>query len=312
MVLILSSSHDSSTTSVIEWLENLGLKWIRINSEDKIYLDFLGSEIKFTTNENVSFLMSEIKSFWYRRGFLNIGNFKISDISQFQSFQYIELKKITEFIFFKLQKIKNVNTIENIDVNKLVVSSIARDLGINTPQDYLFTKKKDLACFLVNGNSEYITKSISGDGIQNFDTFSIFNYTKKIFIKDVKSDVFFPSLIQNYIQKKYELRVFYLNGKFYSMAIFSQKDDKTKIDFRNYNKKRPNRSVPFKLPNVIEVKLDLLMRKLNLNSGSIDIVVTNSNEYVFLEVNPIGQFGMTSYPCNYNLEFLIANALSYE
>jgi len=46
-----------------------------------------------------------------------------------------------------------------------------------------------------------------------------------------------------------------------------------------------------------------------LNSGSIDILVTPNNEYVFLEVNPVGQFGMVSQPCNYYLEKRIAERL---
>jgi D-alanine-D-alanine ligase-like ATP-grasp enzyme len=51
------------------------------------------------------------------------------------------------------------------------------------------------------------------------------------------------------------------------------------------------------------------MNKLDLNCGSIDMIVTPKNEYVFLEVNPVGQFGMVSYPCNYNLEKKIAEYL---
>jgi D-alanine-D-alanine ligase-like ATP-grasp enzyme len=44
------------------------------------------------------------------------------------------------------------------------------------------------------------------------------------------------------------------------------------------------------------------MKELNLNSGSIDFIKTKSGQYVFLEVNPVGQFGMTSYPCRYGIE----------
>lgn len=51
------------------------------------------------------------------------------------------------------------------------------------------------------------------------------------------------------------------------------------------------------------------MNKINLNCGSIDILVDNNLNYFFLEVNPVGQFGMVSFPCNYNLENHIANYL---
>ena len=45
-------------------------------------------------------------------------------------------------------------------------------------------------------------------------------------------DTFYPSLIQEEIEKVYEVRVFYLKGKCYAMAIFSQKNEKTQLDYR--------------------------------------------------------------------------------
>ena len=50
----------------------------------------------------------------------------------------------------------------------------------------------------------------------------------------------------------------------------------------------------------------LLMKQLQLESGSIDMVVTPNNEYVFLEVNPVGQFDYVSKLCNYFIEKEIA------
>jgi hypothetical protein len=54
------------------------------------------------------------------------------------------------------------------------------------------------------------------------------------------------------------------------MAIFSQNDKKTKIDFRNYNAIKPNRTVPFKLPIRIEEKIVKFMKLVDMNWGSID------------------------------------------
>ena len=48
------------------------------------------------------------------------------------------------------------------------------------------------------------------------------------------------------------------------------------------------------------------MQKLDLETGSIDLIKSTNGEYYFLEINPNGQFGMTSYPCNYNLEEKVA------
>jgi glutathione synthase/RimK-type ligase-like ATP-grasp enzyme len=117
---------------------------------------------------------------------------------------------------------------------------------------------------------------------------------------------FIPSLIQQEIEKEFEIRSFYLDGKFYSAAIFSQLDNQTKIDFRNYNFHKPNRLIPYDIPVEIQKKLHRLMQKLQLNTGSLDILKSKDHKYYFLEVNPNGQFGMISKPCNFNLEHKIA------
>jgi hypothetical protein len=52
------------------------------------------------------------------------------------------------------------------------------------------------------------------------------------------------------------------------------------------------------------------MESINLNTGSLDFIKSSKDSnYYFLEVNPSGQFGMTSNPCNYNLHEKIANYL---
>jgi len=52
------------------------------------------------------------------------------------------------------------------------------------------------------------------------------------------------------------------------------------------------------------------MKAVNLNTGSLDFIKSTDGEYVFLEVNPAGQFGMTSASCNYYLHKEIANYLT--
>lgn len=107
----------------------------------------------------------------------------------------------------------------------------------------------------------------------------------------------------------YELRVFVLGKDIYPMVIFSQNDKKTEVDFRNYNDDNPNRTAPYKLPKDINRALLKIFAELNLNTGSADFIRAINGEYYFLEINPLGQFGMTSKPCNYHLEKKIAEFL---
>ena len=122
-------------------------------------------------------------------------------------------------------------------------------------------------------------------------------------------DVFFPTLFQKNIEKEYEIRTFYLQGRFYSSAIFSQKDPTTSIDFRNYNKSFPNRMVPYRIPEALELQVEQLMQELDLDTGSIDFIKGVDGKFYFLEVNPVGQYGFVDVPCNYNINKIIAEEL---
>jgi ATP-GRASP peptide maturase of grasp-with-spasm system len=254
-------------------------------------------------------MLSDINSFWYRRGYLNLTNRYTTKNSEFSYLQSIEINKLLEFIYYQLNKLRHLNSFKSSIVNKLIVNDLARSLKITTPNDFIFSTKSSLSAVISSPNDQFITKVISGHCVQEFNSGTIYNYTNLVDINNLDSTSFFPSLVQNYVPKKYELRIFFLDNKFYTMAIFSQKDNQTNVDFRNYNDEKPNRTVPYKLPKEIENSLHLLMNKLDLNCGSIDMIVTPKNEYVFLEVNPVGQFGMVSYPCNYNLEKKIAEYL---
>ncbi|KAF2516652.1 ATP-grasp domain-containing protein [Flavobacterium foetidum] len=94
------------------------------------------------------------------------------------------------------------------------------------------------------------------------------------------------------------------------MAIFSQSNPQTRLDFRAYDWDNPNRFIPYQLPEHIEAKIEMLMKNLNLNTGSIDLIKSSTNgDYYFLEVNPSGQFGMTAFPCNFPLHKIVAENL---
>jgi len=178
-----------------------------------------------------------------------------------------------------------------------------------TPDYLLSSKREKLENHFYKDNS--IIKAIQ-DAFVYFDSNVFF---KNMYLKEFKGDFktlesdVFPSMLQEYLDKKIEIRTFYLKDRLYSMAIFSQSNHETQVDFRNYSEDKPNRFVPFILPDEIEIKLIKLMKRLNLNTGSIDLVLTSSNDYVFLEVNPTGQYSMIEGNCFYGLDEIIANEL---
>jgi len=289
-ILILSTSNDITTNRVVKWLQYLIIPFVRYNLDEENDLD------------NID--IDQFSAYWFRKGnLLHSANKTPSFTSDVDEYINENNKKILEYFEFKLQKKKYINLFFHCTVNKLIVLQLAKEEGLLVPESKLIKNNKKIS-------DKLIYKSINeGSSIYNrYNNSMLYTFTQN-YDKSSKFAEFSQTLFQEKIEKKYELRIFYLDGVFYSMAIFSQQNCNTSLDYRNYDFEKPNRTVPYNLPKNIEIKLSNLMKKLKLKSGSIDLIVNNNNEYYFLEINPVGQFGMVSSPCNYNIEKAIVNYL---
>lgn len=320
MILVLSKEQEESTNSVIDWLEYNDADYIRLNG-DNFNLDQFYLEISESSNNylnSLSCAISDVNVVWYRR-WGNLGKtmpfLKIDDDANFHktinNYLFDENKHLSLALFslfqhsYWLSKPKS-HTIED----KFLYLLTAKSLDITIPNTFLLNNKKKLRRLLKSG-LKLITKSLGNAHKIKFNNKTHIPYTEEITENDLKNldETFFVSLFQEKIEKEYEIRSFYLDGVFYSMAIFSQSDNKTELDFRRYNFSKPNRTVPYSLPKELEKKLRSLMKKFDFNTGSIDILKSTNGKYYFLEINPIGQFGMTSIPCNFQIEKKIAEFL---
>lgn len=316
---IQSESNDLSTDDVLAWI-----KYLDKNAEVvKYFDDIILQDICLELNNEQKIIningnkIDNLDSFWYRRG--QFKRMPILEQKNKEFYNKIDIESIAPAIDYLSTYLVNlqINKFEDNFSNKLKMLEVASNCGLLIPNTLVTNDLTKLTEF-VKSNVAVITKPIKNP----FINFNLNNYllkfnthSKLITYDDVfnSNRKFSLSFFQQYIDKKVEIRSFYLNGIFRSMAIFSQQNEKTKIDFRNYDRIRPNRCVPYQLPKSLERKLVKFMNKMDIVSGSFDIILTPKNEYVFLEVNPIGQFQWLSVNCNYFIERDIANQLlNYE
>lgn len=323
MILIISSNDDISTNEVIDWLDYYDVAYTRISANHPILIHHLSYsdhciDLTFSAGEHC-FQWAEIRSVWYRRSYLGLKEFNIQyatseSFDQAISHQLLLENKLLHEAFWSILRTKSINTEQGNQLNKLVVLESCRNYEISIPESLVTSSKEELSSFFEKHQGNIITKNFSpGIFIRN-DYGYISSQTQMVTIEMIESmdNFFHPVLVQQNVSKAFELRIFFLFNEFYSSAIFSQNDEKTRLDFRNYNWEKPNRTPTFQLPQEMQDKLGKLMTRLGLNSGSIDMLVDKSGSYYFLEVNPVGQFKQVSAPCNYNLEKIIAEKLINE
>ncbi|MDG4655050.1 grasp-with-spasm system ATP-grasp peptide maturase [Chryseobacterium arthrosphaerae] len=300
MILIISQNNEITTTEVIKWLLKLGKSFIRVHEDEIFDIKIKEKRIYIESLRN-SFFIDEITSVWYRRGGLKFNrlHYKNEAINlNMNEYQHW----LEDYIMKVLESKKHINKQSNSDINKLLVLEEAQKAGLDIPSYFLADTTDDVIL------NKTIIKTIGGNPRMEDILKDSSGMMYTTVIKENEDENFFITFFQEKIEKDYEIRSFYLNGQVWSMAIFSQNDDQTKVDFRKYNDKKPNRKVPYRLPKNIEQKIHLLMQSLDLNSGSLDFIKSGS-KYYFLEVNPVGQFLGMSVLCNYLLEKEIAEYL---
>lgn len=322
-ILILSEEDDGTTDTVIKWIRYFGGDCLRINDTSLLEFSFIqlsgdSDEVQFSYKSK-TYPLSEFTGYWYRRGKLNFNYPKISfhnkklheTVEKMLSREYSYINNYIYNYVEKKENIKSIGSIFDNQTNKVTNLLTARKMGLQIPETIIATTKKQVFQFR-NKHPILLVKPIYQAGFlyeeEDMRTSGLSAIMDNMDIEKLP-DTFPPSLIQGYVEKKYELRIFYLNGECFASAIFSQLDEQTKIDFRNYNWQKPNRTPPYKLPAKVNTAIKKFMTKVEMNSGSIDMIVTPNKNYVFLEVNPVGQFWQVSYPCNYYLEKKIAQYL---
>jgi glutathione synthase/RimK-type ligase-like ATP-grasp enzyme len=112
-----------------------------------------------------------------------------------------------------------------------------------------------------------------------------------------------PMIFQRYIEKAWELRVAWVDGRAFVGALDGKKCG---TDWRYESSAAWE---PHSLPEGVRSALARLMSALGLRQGAIDLIVTPQGEYVFLEVNPSGEWGMLEAELSLPIAAALADAL---
>lgn len=328
MILLFTHRHDKATKQVCEWLAHYGHEFIRLNDGERIRLQRVelnnGNERVWIEVQGRRLELSEITHTFFRGGSVQVDDYYVDPYRTKRETKLIETEYPAyisnysmgklEYLVYRLNRGANTLGLNSLGrYNKIIALQIATHTGMHIPDTLLTNRRTDVQAFL-DRHGRIITKSLD-IGFSCYDALSggsFHLYTSALGREQVEAlPEYFPlSKFQQQIDKRYEVRTFYLRGQCYSTAVFSQQHEQTKVDSRRYDLSRMNRMVPYRLPEDLEARVRQLMQLAGLDTGSLDFIKDTQGRYVFLEVNPIGQYGYVSDTCNYHLHREIARALT--
>lgn len=117
-----------------------------------------------------------------------------------------------------------------------------------------------------------------------------------------------PALFQEYVRKQYEIRVTVTEQDAVGVRINSQDSPLSRHDFRRYD--FVDVRYEFEpLPDRIKDFCKGLINHYGLSFGAIDMIYSDKGEYVFLELNPNGQWLWLQEQSGHDLTSLVAENL---
>jgi glutathione synthase/RimK-type ligase-like ATP-grasp enzyme len=197
----------------------------------------------------------------------------------------------------------------NIAESKIWQLSVASEVGFYLPDTIITSDPKRVIRFHESHPEGIIAKLLGVSPLVGKVIYT--NVVTADYMTQIDSVKFSPVIFQVLLKKLYELRITVVGEQIFSAKVYSQEDKMTAIDWRV----RPElndfdvRMEITTLPEVVETKIFELMRKLGLRYGCIDMVVTPTGDYVFLEINPSGQWHFVQLKTGAQIAEALANLL---
>jgi glutathione synthase/RimK-type ligase-like ATP-grasp enzyme len=304
MILIITHKDDYTADYVINKLNKSGIPYFRFNCED--YLDY-NISVSFDPHPGVTINgFSDFSSVWYRRT-------KLPDINAANQSEYLFLLgEIDTFLtnLFGIVKGKWLSNPSNVHIaeNKMLQLTLANEIGFDIPATLITSDKGKLASFIGN-NKKTIIKPLGRGRIDYPDSSSRLIFTNVVSdetISSIDQLILTPAIFQELLDKEYEIRTTIVGKEIFSAIIDSQANEESKIDWRRSTLKFEKYELP---PNINEMCFELI-NKLGISFGALDFVKTKSEKYVFLEINPNGQWVWIEKDTGHSISKAIINFLS--
>ncbi len=183
--------------------------------------------------------------------------------------------------------------------DKILQLKTAKTIGFNVPDTIITNSHNELVSFIQN-DKPYCIKPLYL-GVHEINGNNFIPYNSKLEKSDDLTLVNnFPALIQEYIEKEYELRIIVVGNDLFAIKIDSQNNIDTQEDWRVNN----CLSVPYsliELPEEIKVRCKKIVEQFNLNFSSMDLIYSKTGDYYFLDLNPNGQWAWIDEILNLNI-----------
>ncbi|HZS09479.1 MAG TPA: ATP-dependent carboxylate-amine ligase [Blastocatellia bacterium] len=306
MILILSEPGDETAQAVVDKLERRGADFLWFDNEQfpaaaqvswELSPGGASEGLRLRLGERTCDL-SRVTGVWYRRPGLSHAHAEIEDpvtrawVEQ-HSRQFLSNIWSNLDCFWIPGPRWSVRRAEQ----KNLQLRLAAEIGLEIPPTLMTNSPAEFLDFYRRNNGNIISKPVRGGfvwkGAPYESKVSAIVYTENVTNRDLgylPTIRYCPVIVQAYVPKLVELRITVVGEQVFAAEIHSQDSARSRHDWRHYDLYHTVHR-RHELPGELAVRLVRLVERLGLCFGAIDMILTPDGRYVFLEINPNGEYG---------------------
>lgn len=294
-VLLITNTSDFTCDYVVRSLNKFGADYYRLNTDEvgsDVFLTFDFAHDIYMLSDRPKDLIYDLLTFqsvYFRRP--ELPKFDDEDITPDErQFMQLEMRQTLEGLY---KILRNAYWISDIDAirraeNKIYQQLLAEEIGFNIPDGIITNHPTSFQSFIKGRKEGCIIKPIFSGQI-GWPEMKNVVFTSKLESEPQSQQIeLCPSYLQERIEKRYDVRVTLVGDEIFAARIDSQSNRETITDWRVGENILPHQVVT--LPDSVQAQCRELLRRLGLQFGAIDFVETPEGEYIFLEINPNGQW----------------------
>jgi glutathione synthase/RimK-type ligase-like ATP-grasp enzyme len=318
MLFILTNSQDATVSFLIPALEKSGLPFVRFNTDEVLRnaaFEFHAGLPRVRLN-GLWYEPGQISHIWYRRP----EEFKHEafDDSPEGKYARAEWAEFFENFFAHVPKERWMNhPSANAGASrKLEQLSIATKLGIKIPDTLVTQEPHELRAFYTKHGGRLIVKPLSTGyierGKEEADSLIYTNLLRRSDMDRLEELSVCPTLFQEFVEKDYDVRITVVDSELTAVKLVAKEaDGKQRCDIRRNNMVDVS-YLEIDLPEQVASVIWKLMRNYCLRFAAIDMVVSGAGEWIFLEINPNGQWAWIDPEAGTDIAASFVRAFSVE
>ena len=295
-VLVITNDHDTHADSVIRELHRRGVPVFRFHPMDLPHACSVSIEIQHgriegeIRNAYHRVALSDICGAWFRRsrnsysGPVNATSEKLTDYVKAQN------NATLDALFHGLRTlwVSHPYVLRRAEIKALQLAAASK-AGLTTPNTLISNDPARARAFVdALGDKQCAIKPQLALGVTDERGYHLPltailppSYPLEALAAQAHT------IFQPYIDKAAELRCVVIGERIFTARINSQAYESTRIDWRAAGHREQD---IFSLPDQVKASIHRLMDSFEINFASIDMILTPDGEFVFLELNPNGQW----------------------